>query len=248
MVAYDDVAGLFIMTKCDIGNGILDSLPRGEREALLPSLKRVALDAGETLYRPGDRVSSVYFPTKCVISTITAMRDGTVIEIAAVGREGVVGTHLIWGADRIPYQTLCQFGGDAYRIRSESFQAVLVRSRILRLLIQRHAQALYVSMGQYIACNGLHSLTQRCARWLLLTHDRLGTDEFPLTQDFLASMLGVNRQSVSVVASTFQKAGFIRYSRGYFMIIDRKGLKTLTCECYQVLADQYKRLPMVSRR
>lgn len=236
------------MLKPHFGNGILDSLPRGEREAILPELKSVTFKTGEVLYRPDERISSAYFPSACVISIINVMRDGNGVEIVTIGHEGLVGTPVIWGADRTPHQTVCQLGGEAYSIRMGTLQALVPKARTLRLLMQRHAQAVYISMGQSIACNSLHSLTQRCARWLLLTHDRVGSDRFPLTQEFLASMLGVNRQSVSVVASTLQKFGFIKYSRGYLTIVDRKGLKSNACECYQLVADQYKRLLSNPRR
>lgn len=235
------------MSKSQTGNAILDALPPNEREAISPNLKSVSLKAGEALSRPGERLAYVHFPTGSLVSIVTVMRDGTGIEIGAIGREGFVGTHLVWGTDRATHHTMCQIAGDSACIRTETLLSLVKKTRVLRPLMQRHANAVNFSMAQSIACNRLHALTQRCARWLLLTHDRVGSDEFLLTQEFLAVMLGVNRQSVSVTASALQKGGLIKYSRGHLIIVDRKGLKSAACECYQVVADQYKRLTTIPR-
>jgi CRP-like cAMP-binding protein len=224
------------------GNGLLDALPQNEREAILPNLKRVSFEAGQILYRSGERISNVYFPTSAVFSMVTVMHDVAGVEIDMIGCEGLVGTYLVWGAEETPHQTLCQGAGDAWGIRALSLRACIKKGGHLRLLMEHHSHVQYVCMSQFIACNRFHTLTQRCARWLLAAHDRVDRNEFSFTQDFLALMLGANRQSVSVVVARLRKAGLIRYSRGRLTIANRKGLKSAACECYQIIAGQYKRL------
>lgn len=236
------------MSKTQTGNGILDSLAQSEQHIMFPRFERRIVKGGDILNRAGERIAYAYFPVNCVLSMVTIMRDGTTIEVAMIGREGFIGTPLVWDVDTLPHQTLCYIGGEACRIRADLLRKCLQDVSSLRLMMQRHAQALYFSMAQSIACNRFHTLAQRSARWLLSTHDRIDGDDFLMTQEYVALALGVNRQSVSVAAQQLQSAGFIEYSRGHLRIIDRNGLKSAACECYQLIANQYKRLLSTTRR
>ncbi|OWY64040.1 hypothetical protein B7486_49525 [cyanobacterium TDX16] len=170
------------------------------------------------------------------------MEDGGVVEAATVGNEGMVGLPVFLEADTIPSQAIVQIPGDALRMKADAFKAWVDQSQPLQNLLKRYTQVMFNSIMQTAACNRRHEIEQRCCRWLLMTHDRVGSDNFPLTQEFLAQMLGVRRPSVSVVASILQKAGLIRYSRGKIIILDRPGLESATCECYPVIKQEFDRL------
>ena len=171
------------------------------------------------------------------------MDDGTRVEVATIGNEGIVGIPAFLGAQgmgaRDVYQV--QVPGQVVAMEAREFLKA-TRREPLRGLVQRYAQALFSQVTQQVACNGLHSVEERCSRWMLLTHDRVGSDEFPLTQEFLAQMLGVRRASVSMAAGILQSAGFIRYSRGQVAIIDREGLENASCDCYRVIRTEFDRL------
>lgn len=221
------------------GNRILDLLPRSEMAALEPQFREISLKSGEVTYTPGDTISQIYFPTSCVLSVIMLTQDGSGVEIATIGREGVSDSlAILLGSTSAPSQTVCQIPGTAKSLPIHVFQASMSNGDALHSLTQRYARSSVALMGQSVACNRLHTLTERCARWLLLTHDRVVSDQFTLTQEFLATMLGVHRPAVSIAAGTLQEAGFIRYRRGHVSIIDREGLESASCECYKVAMGQ----------
>lgn len=218
---------------------MLDALPAEELAALRPHLRDVSLQAGEILYNPHEMLSEIYFPTTSVLSIILIMQDGAAVEIGTTGREGVSGSiALMLGTVVTPSQMVCQVPGNAKSIPLERFQDAVPEGSRLRELTQNYARSSVALMGQSIACNRLHTLIERCARWLLLTHDRVGVDEFSLTQEFLSMMLGVHRPAVSIAAGALQQAGFIRYRRGHLRIVDRDGLESAACECYRVAMGQ----------
>ena len=173
---------------------------------------------------------------------ITELQDGTIIEIATVGNEGMIGLPVFLGGDTIPGQAIVQVPGEALRIESATFRKIALNSEPLRRLLEHYTQALFVFVSQSVACNRVHDISQRCARWLLLTQDRVGSNQFFLTQEFLAQMLGVRRASVSEVASIFQQDGIITYTRGEITILDREALEACTCECYRIVRDEFVRV------
>ena len=221
------------------GNRVLDALPQAELSALLPHLREVAIKSGEVLHNPGERLSHIYFPTTGVLSVILLMRDGSGVEIGTTGCEGLSGSVAIMlGTLKAPTQTVCQVPGAVKRLPLDVFQEGIRNGSQLHTLTQKYARASVTLMGQSIACNRLHTLTERCARWLLLTHDRVRGDQFSITQEFLAMMLGVHRPAVSIAAGALQQAGFIRYRRGNLTVVDREGLESASCECYRVAMGQ----------
>jgi len=225
------------------GNRILDALPPKEYERLLPALSPVSLELKRLLLEPGTAIDTVYFPVGAVVSLLTTMDDGSAVEVATLGNEGIVGVPVFLGAQAMGardfYQV--QVPGHAVAMDTAAFLESTGRDP-LRGLVQRYAQALFSQVTQQVACNGLHSVEERCSRWMLLTHDRVGGDEFPLTQEFLAQMLGVRRASVTVAAGILQRAGFIRYVRGRVAIVDRDGLENASCECYRIIRSEFDRL------
>jgi CRP-like cAMP-binding protein len=198
----------------------------------------------ETLFHPGDRIDSVYFPLHSVVSVLTRAQGTNGVEVATIGNEGLVGISLSWGAGELNPADFVQvqLPGPALRMPASAFISELANGSGLARIVRRYTQAFVSQLTQQVACNGLHSIEERCARWMLLTHDRVGTDEFPLTQEFLAQMLGVRRASVTVVAGVLQQAGFIHYRRGRVAVTNRSGLESASCECYSVLREVFDRL------
>jgi CRP-like cAMP-binding protein len=192
----------------------------------------------------GARIDSVYFPLQSVVSLLTRAKGTTGVEVATIGNEGLVGISLSWGAATLnPSEFFqVQVPGPALRLNADAFTLELARRAGLANIVQRYTQAFVSQLSQQVACNGLHSIEQRCARWMLGTHDRVGSDDFPLTQEFLAQMLGVRRASVTGVAGFLQQAGFIRYRRGRVTVTDRPGLEGASCECYASLREVFDRL------
>jgi CRP-like cAMP-binding protein len=191
---------------------------------------------------PNEPIEYVYFPNSGIISLVNLTEDGGTVEAATVGKEGMVGLPLLLGTDRMIGQAITQIVGDALRMKADVFKQEVTPASLLYSLLLRYTQALMNLISQSVACNCLHSVEDRCCRWLLLCQDRVESDEFPLTQEFLAQMLGVRRASVSVVAATLQKAGLIRYRRGKITILDRLGLEAASCECYQIVKQELDRL------
>jgi CRP-like cAMP-binding protein len=195
-----------------------------------------------SLFQPGDRIDTIYFPIDAVISVVTVMRDGAQIEAMTIGREGLIGAEALLGEPTTTtLSTWCQVAGESYRIPFSLYADLCSRYPALRELSLRFIGAQLDVMAQSIACNRLHYVNERCARWLLMTHDRAGRDEFHLTHEALATMLGVRRAGVSIAAAALQQAGHIRYRRGRFAIVDRAGLAAAACECYGAINDAYER-------
>ena len=219
-----------------LANALLSALPDNVRAALLEHATIEALDRKRVLWEPAQPIASVWFPLSGVISLVTVMRDGDMVEMATVGREGVVGVHALLGTDSMRnVRAMCQVPGRSVAVDVSEFRTVAAASDDLRDLVHRYAHATLVTTAQEVACNRLHPLEQRCARWLMTTRDQVGSDEFGLTQEFLAEMLGVRRASVTLAAGELQKAGLIRYRRGFIEILDPEGLARASCECHDVI-------------
>lgn len=225
-----------------IKNRLLAALPPEEYERLLPNLETVPLNFKQVLYDINKPIEYIYFPKNCLASLLTIMENGEAVEVGTVGNEGMVGLPVFLGADTIPGQAFVQIPGDGMRMRTDVFKREVTPGTPLFNLLQRYTQALFNQIAQSAACNRLHSIEERLCRWLLMTHDRVGADQFPLTQEFMGQMLGVRRASVSMAAAILQKAGFIRYSRGKMTICDRPGMEDSTCECYGIVKTEFDRL------
>jgi CRP-like cAMP-binding protein len=225
-----------------LGNAVLDLLPNDEAERLWPLLEPRHVLRGTIVYNDVTPLSEVYFPTTCVLSAVTIMLDGTTVEIGTIGHEGIGGVQTALHMRRVPGELICQVEGDAYVMNADVFENAVDESPALRMAVYRYLQSLLNLMSQSIACNRLHGLLERCARWLLMTRDRARSDNFYLTQEFLAYMLGVRRSGVSIAAGTLAQAGFIQYRRGNITIVDSKGLESASCECYRVVRDRTERL------
>lgn len=225
-------------------NRLLAALPGPERERLSPSLLVERVETKQLLMEAGKGIDSVYFPQSAVVSLLTTMEDGGSVEIATIGNEGMVGVALFLGSAVMAAREFAQaqVPGEVLRMDASRFRAEMVPGSAFHAVIQRYVQAFFGQVSQQVACNGLHSIEERCSRWLLLTHDRVGADEFPITQEFLSQMLGVRRASVTLAAGMLQKAGFVRYHRGRMTIIDREGLEASSCECYGVIRAEFDRL------
>ena len=223
-------------------NRLLAALPPDELTRLLPHLGETTLEHHRKLERPNMPVTHVYFPWSGVCSLTTVMRDGRIVEVGTIGNEGLVGMSAYFGGVLPDILTVVQVPGNgAHVMRAGVFVAEMARAAALYHLVRRYSQALLSLIMQSAACNGLHEVDQRCARWLLMAQDRAG-DVIELTQEYLASMLGVRRPSVTQVAKRLQADGLIKYTRGRITILDRPGLERLSCECYGVVRAHFDRL------
>jgi CRP-like cAMP-binding protein len=225
-----------------VENRLLAALPRKEYERLLPKLENASLSYKESLYEADKPIEYVYFINSGVVSLIVIMEGGAIVEVGTIGNEGMVGISVFLGANTIPGKAIVQVPGDGMRMKSGTLRNEAKNGGPLHNVLRRYTQALLNQIAQSAACNRTHSIEQRCARWLLMTHDSVRSDEFLLTQEFLSLMLGVRRPSVSTVANKLQKAGLIRYSRGRITIVDRQGLESVSCECYRIIKEEYDRL------
>jgi CRP-like cAMP-binding protein len=223
-------------------NRLLAALPADEYAPLGPHLELVNLRSGQIVYEPGETPQYVYFPLTGCVSVVVGLEDGEMVEAGTVGREGLVGLAAFLGTDAGPLTTLCQVPGIFARLPVALFRDAAAEGSRLHVLLLRFTQAFYVLAAQSAGCNALHTMVGRCARWLLLTHDRMDEDTFHLTHEFLGYMLGVRRASVSVALATLQHAGLINYHRGEVTILDRPGLEAAACGCYQIISDEYTRL------
>ncbi|HKG94428.1 MAG TPA: Crp/Fnr family transcriptional regulator [Gemmatimonadaceae bacterium] len=227
-------------------NLILASLPADEYAAIAPRLERVSLPARHVVCDVNRPIDYVYFPETCVASVLSIMADRSGVETATVGYEGMTGIALFLGGERSVEHTFMQVPGDAYRLRAEDFLAAVgggIGGRTaLATILGRYMQALFTLAAQTSGCNRVHTMRERCARWLLQTHDRAGADEFALTQHFLAQMLGVRRATVTEAAGALQEAGLIEYRYGKITIRDRAGLERVVCECYHIIRNETVRL------
>jgi len=223
-------------------NRLLAFLPKDVQQRLMPEFETIFLRVRDLLHEANERIEHVYFPLNGVLSLVATMQTGMAIEVATIGNEGMLGLPLFLGVDRTPMQAFSQVAGETLRMPAATFAKHLKREPKLASVLHRYTQALMVQIGQGTACNRAHLIEQRCGRWLLMTHDRVCTDEFVLTQQFLALMLGVRRATVSEVAVSLQKAGLIQYRRGKIRILDRRGLERRACDCYRIIRDEYIRL------
>ncbi|HEV2802566.1 MAG TPA: Crp/Fnr family transcriptional regulator [Pyrinomonadaceae bacterium] len=224
------------------GNRILAALNETDYQHFLSQLDQVALTQGEVVYERGDKIDYVYFPETAVFSMLCTMADGDTAEVGPVGREGLVGLNIFFGADTTPTQLVVHVAGTALRISAELFRQELRSERsVMRHLLLRYTQMLLAMTGQSSACNKLHSLEQHLGTWLLMMHDYVG-DELLLTHDLIALTLGVRRAGISESASHFRDEGLIDYNRGRIQILNRRGLEARACECYEVIRDEYDRL------
>jgi CRP-like cAMP-binding protein len=225
-------------------NLLLRALPQRDLEQVLPLLDQVTLALGATIYEADAPITHVYFPRSGMISMVSAMPEGTV-EVGTVGCEGMAGIPIVLHADSMPTRAFVQVAGDALRMSSDDLRAAMRESPALERILSRYALALFDQAAQSAACNRLHSLEERCARWLLMTHDRVGDDVLPLKQTFLAEMLGVHRPAVTVAAGALQRAGMISYTRGKVRILDRAALESASCGCYEITRRSFEQLRRV---
>ena len=223
-------------------NRLLGLLQPRDYARLRPHLHRISLEYRQSLYRAHRPIGFVYFIETGVGSLVNTMANGQASEVGTVGNEGVVGLPLVLGDDRAPTSVYIQVPGAGLRMKAAVFHKELERSASMRTVMLHFAHAFFNQVAQSAACNQFHSLEQRCCRWLLMTHDRMQSDEFLLTQEFLAMMLGVRRTGVTAAAGALQRAGLIRYKRGNVTIVDRRGLKRRSCECYGVSKKEFDRL------
>src|SRR5512135_2315009 len=223
-------------------NRLLGLLAPKDYQRLRPHLQPIPLEYRQSLYRANKPIGFVYFIETGVGSLVNTMRNGEAAEVGTIGNEGVVGLPVVLGDDRAPTSVYVQVPGAGLRMKATLFKKELARSASMRTVMLHYAHAFFNQVAQSAACNHFHSLEQRCCRWLLMTHDRMHSDEFLLTQEFLAMMLGVRRTGVSAAASTLQRAGLIRYKLGNVTIIDRHGLIRRSCECYGVSKKEFDRL------
>jgi len=224
-------------------NLLLAALPAADRERIQPLLDMIPLKLKDMLHRPGESIEYVYFPAGGFCSVVTVLEDGSMVEVATIGREGMVGVSAMIDARPVVSATMVQGATEVcYRMPAASFRAELERREAFYALLSRYSQALTDSIMQSTACNAVHSIEQRLARWLLLAQDRMGGSEFRLTQEFLAMMLGATRPTVTVVAGSLQRAGLISYRRGQVKVRNRAKLEAAACECYATTARLLRRV------
>jgi CRP-like cAMP-binding protein len=221
-----------------VGNRLLATLPKKEYQRLLPELVQVPLTFGDILYEPGDIIGHVYFPDNGIISLLSKVESQKVLEVGIVGNEGVAGLPVVLGVPVSLNRGLVQSTGTAMRMKAAVLQREFREDGALQRLLHRYLHSLLTQISQSAVCNRFHMVDARLARWLLMTHDRVGSDEFELTQEFLSNMLGVRREAVSIAAGAFQKREFVNYSRGHITILDRAGLEATACQCYRIIKDE----------
>jgi CRP-like cAMP-binding protein len=223
-------------------NQLLRALPVSERERLFPHLKLVTLPLGTVLYESGDTQRYIYFPVDAIVSLLYVLKDGASAEIAVVGNDGAIGVALFMGGETTTNRAIVQSAGSAYRLTGAQLKKEFVRHGETLHLLLRYTQALITQMTQTAVCNRHHSVDQQLCRWLLLSLDRLRSNELVMTQELIANMLGVRREGVTDAAGKLQKLGVIRYRRGKITVLDRPQLEELSCECYEVVKRETDRL------
>jgi CRP-like cAMP-binding protein len=231
----------------DERNRLLRALPPDAYEQLIGGMEMITLRMGQVLYEADTPIEHAYFVQRGVVSLVAPVDHGErgwerSVEVGTIGNEGMVGIPLVLDTDREPVRAFVQVPDGAWRISADALRRVLNDVNGLRPLLLRYVQTFLNQVGQGSACNRAHAVQERCARWLLMTHDRVGEDEFPLPQEFLAAMLGVRRAGVTVAAGMLQRAGFIKYARGDITVVDRSGLESASCACYATIRDTYDRL------
>ncbi len=229
-------------TQNPLANQLLAALPKEVYERLLPHLEPVSMKLGEVLYESGGQMTHVYFPTSSIVSLLYLMMNGGTAEIGVVGYEGLIGVSLFLGGDTTPNRAVVQSAGKGFRMKAQALRAEFEQGGALQLLLLRYTQALLTQISQTAVCNRLHPVEQQLCRWLLLSHDRLRSDELVMTQDLISNMLGVRREGVTMSARQLMDHGLISYVRGTITLFDRTGLEAAVCECYQVVKTEYDRL------
>jgi CRP-like cAMP-binding protein len=222
-------------------NHIIGALPEAELDAVIAVLEPFALPVNTVIYEAGEKIRYVYFPTSGCVSMVNKMEDGSV-EVGTIGMEGFTGLAVLLRDDQMPSRAFVQLGGSSYRMDSATFRETIERHPAFERLVSRYSLALFNQVAQSVACNRLHTLEARCARWLLMTHDRTGHERFLLTHEFLSYMLGVHRPAVTLAAGVLQRAGLIHYTRGVITVVDREGLEKVACACYDIIRRNYARL------
>lgn len=225
-----------------VQNRLLDKLSDQELAPALPFFDLVQTGLRDVLVRQGRPITHIYFPGNCAHSCVVYMEGGNGVEVGTIGNDGFTCVEALFDAHLALETVVCQIAGASLRIANRDFQQLIDKGGTLTRVLHCSGQAYLSQVSQSVACNRLHSIDMRFARWMLITHDRVQGDEFSLTQEFLAAMLGVHRPSVSTVAGMFQQAGIIRYSRGHMRILDREKLEEASCECYQVVRGHFERL------
>ena len=229
-------------------NNLLAALPPNDYQRIASALDVVPLKLKEFLHKAGEPIKHVYFPGGGFASLVTVLEDGSMVEVATIGREGLLGVSVVLNGDPSPSAAMVQAETDiCYRMAVDAFRGEMDRRGPFHHLMSRYAQALSGFIMQSTACNAVHSVEQRLSRWLLMAHDRIGRDDFPLTQEFVAMMLGTSRPTVTVVAGTLQKAGLITYHRGRVTIVDREKLEAASCECYRTATNLLKKVTSTPR-
>ena len=223
-------------------NHILNALPLADVESLIQQLELVQLPVGKMLYGPGEKLHYAYFPTSCIISLHHILESGRTSEVAGVGNEGMVGIALFMGGDSTPSSAVVQVTGYAYRLESSILKKAFKCNIAFQRLLLRYTQVLLTQISLTAVCNRHHSLQQQLCRWLLLTLDRLETNEITMTQELVAGMLGVRREGITEAAGNLQQQGLISYRRGHITVTNRAGIETQVCECYSVLKKELSRL------
>ena len=224
------------------GNHLLDLLPPGNPKPVSGLVQPVTFKLRQVLYSVRGPIDYVYFPSSGIISAMTVMEDGRAIEVATIGKEGMAGLTTLVGGETSPYEVMVQVPGEGWRMRTTVFQEEVRKVDGWRKIFVLYHTAFAMQVSYAVACNGLHTIEQRCCRWLLMTHDRVGSESLPLTHEFLAIMLGVRRASVTDVLHPLQKRGLIRNGRGRIEIIDRAGMEAHACECYQAINAEFTRV------
>jgi CRP-like cAMP-binding protein len=220
-------------------NRLLAALPKDEYQRLLPKLEPFPLAFGEVIYEFGDPIRNVYFPISGIISLLAAVDDRSTLEVGIVGREGMVGLPAFLGVNTSGNHAVVQGAGDAMRIKTSVFRTECDNGGSFPRLLRRYTHSRLTQISQGAACNRFHPIDARLARWLLMTRDRMGMDEFQVTQEFLSNMLGVRREGVNKAAGALQQQDLISYSRGNLLILDRAGLKGIACHCYGIIKTEY---------
>jgi CRP-like cAMP-binding protein len=223
-------------------NRILELLPKDEYDRVVSRMERVSLSSRQMVQEIGKPIEHAYFPLTCVMSLVITMQDGDTVEAATTGNEGMVGVSLLMGACQSTVNAFAQVPGDALRMRRSVLSAELHAGGVFPDVMRRYGEAYLTQIAQSAACNRLHPVEQRLCRWILMTHDRVGLDRLPLTQEFIAAMLGVRRATVSTTAAILQDEGYIHYTRGVIDVLDRAGLEAASCECYGVVRAELERM------
>jgi CRP-like cAMP-binding protein len=223
-------------------NYLLATFSPAERERLYPNLELVPMPLGKVLYESGDQLRYVYFPTNSIVSLLYVLADGASAEISVVGNEGLIGIALFMGGESTPSRAIVQSAGSAYRLNGQLLKDEFHRNGEVQLLLLRYTQSLITQMAQTAVCNRHHSVDQQLCRWLLLSLDRLASNQLVMTQELIANMLGVRREGVTEAAGKLDRLGVIRYARGRITVLDRPKLEELCCECYAVVKKESDRL------